>query len=92
MSDYTKKVIVDSMTIEEILQLLTVDAKFLQHKIYDFLQSPEINKRSSLRDKDIDIKQDGVLSYRSINHDILYTWKNTVLNYKLNYLNGISFT
>lgn len=51
--------------------------------IYDFLQSPEINKRSSLRDKDIEIKQDGVLSYRSINHDILYTWKKTILNYKL---------
>ena len=33
MSDYKKKVIVDSMTMEEILQILAEDGKFLQHKI-----------------------------------------------------------
>lgn len=33
MSDYKKKVIVDSMTMEEILKILADDSKFLQHKI-----------------------------------------------------------
>ena len=51
-------------------------------EIYDFLQSAEINKRSSLRDKNIDIKNAGILSYRSINHDDLYSWKLTINTYK----------
>lgn len=38
MNDYRKKVIVDSMSIDEILQLLVVDAKFLQHKIDENLK------------------------------------------------------
>ena len=42
-------------------------------EIYDFLQSAEINKRSSLRDKSIEIENAGILSYRSINHDDLYS-------------------
>ena len=33
MSDYKKKVIVDSMSMDEILRILAEDGKFLQHKI-----------------------------------------------------------
>lgn len=51
-------------------------------EIYDFLQGAEINKRSSLRDKSIDIKNAGVVHYRSINHDDLYSWKQTISTYK----------
>ena len=50
-------------------------------EIYDFLQSAEINKRSSLRGKNIEIEDAGVLSYRSINHDDLYSWKQTINTY-----------
>lgn len=51
-------------------------------EIYDFLQSAEINKRSSLRDKSIEIGNAGIQSYRSINHDDLYSWKQTISSYK----------
>jgi hypothetical protein len=51
-------------------------------EIYDFLQSAEINKRSSLRGKNIEIEDAGILSYRSINHDDLYSWKQTINTYK----------
>lgn len=51
-------------------------------EIYDFLQSAEINKRSSLRDKNVEIKDAGILSYRSINHDDLYSWKLSITTYK----------
>ena len=37
--------------------------------IYDFLQSPEINKRSSLRSRDLEIDSAKILRYKSINHD-----------------------
>lgn len=59
--------------------------------IYDFLQSAEINKRSSLRERDLDIGQVGIERYRSINHDYLYSWKRIITNYKLHYLNGYVF-
>ena len=51
-------------------------------EIYDFLQSAEINKRSSLRGKNIEIEDAGILIYRSINHDDLYSWKQTINSYK----------
>ena len=51
-------------------------------EIYNFLQSAEINKRSSLRDKSIEIEDAGILSYKSINHDDLYSWKLTINTYK----------
>lgn len=51
-------------------------------EIYNFLQSAEINKRSNLRDKSIEIEDAGILSYRSINHDDLYSWKQTIYTYK----------
>ena len=51
-------------------------------EIYDFLQSAEINKRSSLRDRSIAIKNVGIQSYRSINHDELYSWKSSITAYK----------
>ena len=51
-------------------------------EIYDFLQSAEINKRSSLREKNIEIENAGILSYRSINHDDLNSWKQTITSYK----------
>lgn len=50
--------------------------------IYDFLQSAEINKRSSLRSKDLDLEDNIVSSYKSINHDDVYTWKQTLSTYK----------
>ena len=59
--------------------------------IYDFLQSAEINKRSSLRDRDLDIGQAGIVRYRSINHDFLSSWQRVITNYKLHYLNGYVF-
>ena len=59
--------------------------------IYDFLQSAEINKRSSLRDRDLDIGQVGIERYRSINHDFLSSWKKNITNYKLHYQNGYVF-
>lgn len=51
-------------------------------EIYDFLQSAEINKRSSLRDRNIDIRNAGIESYRSINHDEIYSWKSIITFYK----------
>lgn len=51
-------------------------------EIYNFLQSPEINKRSSLRDRSIDIRNAGIESYRSINHDDIDSWKSTITFYK----------
>ena len=46
--------------------------------IYDFLQSPEINKRSGIRDRAMEIKGTGIVKYKSINHDELYSWKSAV--------------
>lgn len=51
-------------------------------EIYDFLQSAEVNKRSSLRDRSLEIKNASIDSYRSINHDDLYSWKQTISIYK----------
>ena len=51
-------------------------------EIYDFLQGAEINKRSSLRDRSIEIHNAGIVSYRSINHDDVYSWKQTIGSYK----------
>ena len=59
--------------------------------IYNFLQSAEINKRSSLRDKELDIGVSGIERYRSINHDFLYTWKRVINNYRQYYRNGYIF-
>ena len=56
--------------------------------IYDFMQSAEINKRSSLRDGNIEIKQTGVVGYRSINHDDFSSWSRIIKNYKSFYPNG----
>ena len=46
--------------------------------IYDFMQSAEINKRSSLRDGNIEIKQTGVWRYWSINHDGFFSWSRNI--------------
>ena len=53
--------------------------------IYDFLQSPEINKRSSLRSRDLEIDSAKILRYKSINHDDYSSWKQTILFYKKYY-------
>lgn len=50
--------------------------------IYDFLQSPEINKRSSLRSRDLEIDSAKILRYKSINHDDYSSWKQTIYYYK----------
>ena len=51
-------------------------------EIYGFLQSPEINKRSSLREKALVIKNADIQQYRSINHDEFYSWKGWITFYK----------
>lgn len=50
--------------------------------IYDFLQSAEINKRSNLRSRNIELKEANVRRFKSINHDI--SWKHSIISY-LNY-------
>lgn len=59
--------------------------------IYNFLQSAEINKRSSIRSRDIEKDQVGIEAYNSINHDDLYSWKRAITRYKLHYQNGYVF-
>lgn len=44
-------------------------------RIYNFLQSAEINKRSNLRRGSIEIGGTGVITYKSINHDSLSSWQ-----------------
>lgn len=46
--------------------------------LYDFLQSAEINKRSTLRNADFELDELGVCWYGSINHDEFdsWAWKN----------------
>ena len=45
--------------------------------IYDFLQSAEINKRSNIRERSISY-HDGIIDYKSINHDDLSSWKRAI--------------
>ena len=59
--------------------------------IYDFLQSAEINKRSSLRDGNLELKQVGIERYNSINHDGLFYWQRVIKSYKLHYKDGRGF-
>lgn len=51
-------------------------------EIYDFLQSAEINKRSSIRERNLEIRSAGVRQYRSINHDEFYSWRKWIYHYK----------
>lgn len=59
--------------------------------IYNFLQSAEINKRSSIRSGDIDKGEVGIERYNSINHDYLNSWQRVIMSYKRHYLNGIVY-
>jgi len=54
-------------------------------EIYDFLQSAEINKRSSLRDGSIDVGNAGIIKYKSINHDDLWSWKRAIKVHTVGY-------
>ena len=54
MSDYKKKVIVDSMSMEEILKILADDSNFLQHKIDE-------NKKKYRRFLNNSLRKDRVL-------------------------------
>lgn len=56
--------------------------------IFDFMQSAEINKRSNLRDGNVELKQDGIERFRSINHDYFYSWSHIIKNYKEFYKDG----
>ena len=47
-------------------------------EIYDFLQSAEINKRSGLRGGSIDVGNAGIIRYKSINHDDMWSWKKAI--------------
>ncbi len=49
--------------------------------IYDFLQGAEINKRSNLRSKDLDLDNTQIVSYKSINHDDINSWKHAISTY-----------
>lgn len=55
--------------------------------IYDFLQSAEINKRSSLRDHDLTIGNNLIKYYSYLDHDYFFTWSNTIESY-INYYKG----
>lgn len=46
--------------------------------IYDFLQSAEINKRSNLRDRNVEIEEAGIVRYRSINHENINQWQRVI--------------
>ena len=48
--------------------------------IYDFFQSALINKRSGIRVGDVECK-DGLISYKSINHDDIISWQTTIKSY-----------
>lgn len=50
-------------------------------EIYDFLQSAEINKRSSLRGGSIEVGNVGVVRYKSINHDDIWSWRDNIRFY-----------
>lgn len=54
-------------------------------EIYDFLQSAEINKRSSLRGGSIDVGNAGVVRYKSINHDDIWSWRKALRDYTVGY-------
>ncbi len=54
-------------------------------EIYDFLQSAEINKRSSLRGGSIDVGNAGVMRYKSINHDDIWSWRKAIKVYTVGY-------
>lgn len=52
------------------------DYELSVQSIYDFLQSAEINKRSNLRGRNIELKEANVKRFRSINHDS--SWKYSI--------------
>ena len=52
------------------------DYELTAQSIYDFLQSAEINKRSNLRSRNIELKEANVKRFRSINHDS--SWKYSI--------------
>ena len=54
-------------------------------EIYDFLQSAEINKRSSLRDRSIDVGNAEIIKYKSINHDDIWSWKRAIKVHTVRY-------
>jgi len=54
-------------------------------EIYDFLQSAEINKRSSLREGGIEVGNAGVVRYKSINHDDIWSWRDNIRFYANGY-------
>ena len=53
--------------------------------IHSFLQSPEINKRSGLRDGSFDFSKDGVILNESINHDDDFSSWEFNLSYLIKY-------
>ena len=53
--------------------------------IYDYLQSAENNKRSSIRSREVKAERGLILSYKSINHDDFYSWKSNIKNFRNNH-------
>lgn len=54
-------------------------------EIYNFLQSAEINKRSSLRGGSVDVGNAGIIRYKSINHDDIWSWRKSIKIYSVGY-------
>ena len=51
------------------------------HTIFDYIQSDVINKRSAIRDGDIDFGNIGILAYWTFNHDSYIDWKYRLMGY-----------
>ena len=54
--------------------------KSIKH-IYSFLQGTEINKRSSIRNRSVLVKELSIRSYSSIDHDDLQTWQKVLMEH-----------
>ena len=51
------------------------------HAIFDYIQSDVINKRSAIRDGDIDFGNIGILAYWTFNHDSYIDWMYRLKSY-----------
>lgn len=67
-----------------LFTILEKDYMKCVRSLYDFLQSAEINKRSTLRNADFELDELGVCWYGSINHDEFNSWVWKIRFYKNN--------
>ena len=52
-----------------------------KHAIFDYIQSDVINKRSAIRDGEIDFGNIGILAYWTFNHDSYIDWMYRLKSY-----------